>query len=92
MVWAGDAVEEGTLDIDAGVVDLVWERECRTSEAPVIVVVEGRLGLEEHRSPGALAAVEGLALDSLGLEGRHIPGVLLVAWSIACSWTVEGVT
>lgn len=70
----------------------MWERECRTSEAPVIVVVEGRLGLEEHRSPGALAAVEGLALDSLGLEGRHIPGVLLVAWSIACSWTVEGVT
>lgn len=72
--------------------NLVQERECRTSGALVTVVVEGSLGLEARRSPVALAAVEDLALDSPGLEDRHTPGVLLVAWRIACSWIVVGVT
>lgn len=76
--------------------NLVRGRECRISEDLVGVVVEGSLdlglGLGVHRSPGALAAVEDLALDNLGLEDLHTPGVLLVAWRTACSWTVVGVT
>lgn len=56
------------------------------------VVVEGSLGPGVHRSLGALAAVEDLALDNLDLEDLHIPGVLLVAWRTACSWTEVDVT
>lgn len=72
--------------------NLVRERECRISEDLVEVVVEGSLGLWVHRSLGALAAVEDLALDNPGLEDLHTPGVLLVAWRTACSWTVVDVT
>ena len=73
--------------------NLVRERECRTSEDLVVAVVEGSLGPGVHHILGAaLAVVEDLALDNLGLEDLHNPEVLLVAWRTACSWAVVGVT
>lgn len=73
--------------------NLVREREYRTSEdLVVVVVVGGSLGREVHRSPEALAAVEALDPDSPGLEGLRTPEVLPVAWCIACNWTAVDVT
>lgn len=75
--------------------NLVRERECRTSEGlvgVVVAVVEGSLGLGEHRSLGALAAAEDLGLDNQALEDLRSPEVLLVAWRTARSWTVVGAT
>lgn len=77
--------------------NLVRGRECRISDEDLVeVAVEGNLALGlrlgARHSLGALAEVEDLALDNLGREDLHSPGVLLAACRTAGSWTVVGVT